>query len=176
MNEEVSKDIPFFLSVVSDGEKAAAKSQSNASLLTLLLTFGSSTFISVILGGTIEATWLLFGCIQLMSFVPLFNLNLPGNFREFSKNLAVLHGEPGILPNLFEKYINSTELKPYNDFFDLMSNNLWITKYRFQDRTVSNEFGKKNGVMGNNVLNDGSFIHPLRLIRRIKNVSKYTFN
>jgi len=57
-----------------------------------------------------------------MSFVPLFNLNLPGNFREFSKNLAVLHGEPEMIPNLFEKNINKTELKPYNDFFDLMSN------------------------------------------------------
>ena len=161
MNLKVSKEIPFFLSFISDEEKAAAKSQSNASLLTLLLTFGSSTFISVILGGTIEATWLLFGCIQLMSFVPLFNLNLPGNFREFSKNLAALHGEPGILPNLFENFINSTELEPYNDFFDLMSNNLFITKYRFQNNTFGDELWKKNGIMGNHVFNDGNHILPI---------------
>jgi len=118
--KEVSKEIPFFLSVISDEQKAAAQAQSSASLITLLLTLGSSVFISVVLGGTIEATWLLFGCIQLMSFVPLFNLNLPGNFREFSKNLAVLHGEPAMLPNIFDNFINKTELEPYNDYFKLM--------------------------------------------------------
>jgi len=115
-----SRRVPFFLAVISEEEKATASTQSSASLLTLLLTFGSSIFISVVLGGTVEATWLLFGCIQLMSFVPLFNLNLPGNFREFSKNLAVLHGEPEFLPNLFSNFINSTNDEPFNDYFKLM--------------------------------------------------------
>lgn len=107
--------------VISEEDKAAAGQQSNASLITMLLTFGTSTLISVALGGTVEATWLLFGCIQLMSFVPLFNLNLPANFREFSKNLAILHGEPEAIPNLFEDYVDVQGLEPYNEYFYLMS-------------------------------------------------------
>mmetsp|Transcript_19371 Transcript_19371/g.22556 ORF Transcript_19371/g.22556 Transcript_19371/m.22556 type:complete len:136 (-) Transcript_19371:656-1063(-) len=98
----VEKKIPFLLIVISDAEKATASGQSTASIISLLLTFGTSIFVSVVLGGTVEATWLLLGTIQMMSFVPLFNLNLPANFREFSKNLAVLHGEPTAIPNLFE--------------------------------------------------------------------------
>jgi len=85
-----------------------------------LLTFVTSTFITVALGGTIEATWLLLGTLQLMSFIPLFNLNLPGNFREFSRNLAVLHGEPQILPNIFESRIDTKDLEPLNNYFQLM--------------------------------------------------------
>lgn len=123
--EFVTGDISFFLVVLSAEEKAAASSQSSASLLTLLLTFGTSTFISVALGGTVEATWLLFGTIQLMSLVPLLNMNLPANFREFSKNLAVLHGEPPAIPNLFTNVIETKGLEPYNDYFLLMS------KYNF---------------------------------------------
>ena len=119
--EKVTKEIGFFLVVLSEEDKAAAGTQSNASLLTLLLTFGTSTFISVALGGTVEATWLLFGCIQLMSFVPLFDINIPANFREFSKNLAVLHGEPEAIPNLFENFIETEGLEPYTDYFKLMS-------------------------------------------------------
>jgi hypothetical protein len=76
----------------------------------------------VALGGTVEATWLLFGTIQLMSLVPLFNLNIPANFREFSKNLAVLHGEPEAIPNLFENFVDSKNLKPFNEYYELMSN------------------------------------------------------
>lgn len=125
--KEISKTVPFFLVYVSAEEKAAAGTQSNAGLLTMLLTFGTSTFISVALGGTVEATWLLLGTIQLMSFVPLFNMNLPGNFREFSKNLAVLHGEPGALPNIFEGYVETNGLEPYNDYFALMSNHLQVS-------------------------------------------------
>ena len=118
----MEKEVAFFLSVISEDEKAAASAQSSTGLFTMLLTFGTSTFISVALGGTVEATWLLFGCIQLMSLVPLFNLNLPGNFREFSKNLAVLHGEPGALPNLFSSIVDTSDLKPYNPYYELMSN------------------------------------------------------
>lgn len=106
--------------MISDAELAAANSQSNASLLTLLLTFGTSTFISVALGGTVEATWLLFGCLQMMSLVPLLNMNLPANFRVFSKNLSVLHGESEAIPNVFEFLVNSEGLLPYTPYFELM--------------------------------------------------------
>lgn len=117
----VEKKIPFLLIVISDAEKATASGQSTASIISLLLTFGTSIFVSVVLGGTVEATWLLLGTIQMMSFVPLFNLNLPANFREFSKNLAVLHGEPTAIPNLFEHFVDTSKQKPYNDYFALMS-------------------------------------------------------
>jgi hypothetical protein len=116
----ISNTVPFFLVVLSDEDKAAASQQSSASIVTMLLTFGTSTLISILLGGTVEATWLLFGAIQLMSFVPLFNLNLPANFREFAKNLAVLHGEPEAIPNLFEYYVSSKGKEPYSEYFDLM--------------------------------------------------------
>jgi hypothetical protein len=137
----VTTDIPFFLIVLSDEEKAAAGSQSNASLLTLLLTFGTSTFISVALGGTVEATWLLFGTIQLMSLVPLLNMNLPANFRQFSINLAVLHGEPEAIPNVFENFMETDDLKPYNDYFDLMSECNFVIIYRFQNNQATYELG-----------------------------------
>lgn len=55
-----------------------------------------------------------------MSLVPLLNLNLPANFREFSKNLAVLHAEPAILPNVFESVLETKNLKPFNQYFELM--------------------------------------------------------
>lgn len=121
MTEKLEKKIPFSYVVLLESEKAAASSQSNGSLFAMLLAFGTSTFISVALGGTVEATWLLFGCIQMMSFVPLFNLNLPANFREFTKNLSVLHGEPQAIPNLFEHYVDTTGLEPFNEYFYLMS-------------------------------------------------------
>lgn len=113
--------IPFFLSVISESEVSIARSQAGLSIVSIILTFGTSTLISLLLGNTIEATWLLLGSIQLMSFVALFNLDLPSNFREFSKNLAVLHGEPQALPNIFESQINTTGLEPYNRYFELMS-------------------------------------------------------
>ena len=116
-----SVEIPFQFIYLSDEDKEAASQQSNASLVTILLTFGSSLFLQIALGGTIEATWLLFGTIQLMSLVPLFHLNLPSNFREFAKNLAILHGEPQALPNLFSNYVDVDELEPYNNYFELMS-------------------------------------------------------
>ncbi|CAI2365637.1 unnamed protein product [Moneuplotes crassus] len=119
-NKQTTITIPFFKQVLSEEEKKATNTQSGASILSLLLAFGSSTAISVIFGSKIEATWLLFGCIQLMSFVPLFNVNLPGNFREFSKNLAILHGEPGGIPNLFESTVNTTGLQPFNKYFETM--------------------------------------------------------
>ena len=117
----VTKQIPFFLNFVSDSEKQAASSQSTASLISMLLTFGTSILISTLMGGTIEATWLLLGTVQLMSFVPLFNMNLPSNFREFSKNLALLNGEPQSIPNLFEYVVDSSNQKPYSNYFELMS-------------------------------------------------------
>lgn len=120
LTTSTSYEIPFFLYVISEEDKAAAQSQSSASLITLILTFGTSVFISVVLGGTVEATWLLLGTLQLMSFVPLFDLSLPNNFREFSKNLAVLHGEPKALPNLFEYLIDAEGQEPYNQYFELM--------------------------------------------------------
>lgn len=114
--------------VVTDAQKAAASSQSSASLISLLLTFGTSIFIQVALGGTIEATWLLLGTLQLMSLLPLVSLNIPINFREFSKNLAVLNGEPEAFPNIFEYYYNTMTIDklPFNQYFELMN---FKTKY-----------------------------------------------
>ena len=128
----VTKQIPFFLVVMSASEQQTASSQSTASIVSMLVTFGTSTLISVLMGGTIEATWLLLGTVQLMSFVPLLNMNLPSNFREFSKNLAMLNGEPQSLPNLFEYVISSDNQKPYNNYFELMSKHLSVI-FRFQN-------------------------------------------
>lgn len=120
---EMKIKIPFYLTVLTSEEKRVAQAQSGFSIVTMLLTFGTSFFIQVVLGGTIEATWLLLGTLQLMSFLPLLNLNLPANFREFNKNLAVLNGEPGFLPNIFEAYYDSlgVEIKPYNRYFEMMN-------------------------------------------------------
>ena len=120
--------VPFSAVVLSDEEEAQANSQSSYSIISLILTFGTSIFIQVVLGGAIEATWLLLGTLQLMSLLPLLNLNLPANFRQFSKNLAVLNGEPEALPNLFEYYYGTLNIdkEPYNLYFELMN---FKTKY-----------------------------------------------
>ena len=119
--KETEEEISFTFYYISEAEKRAAQAQSGTSVVSLLLAFGLSTFIQIAFGGKIEATWLLFGCVQLMSLIPLFNLNLPANFREFSKNLAILHGEPEFLPNIFESYMSKDHLDPYNEYFTLMS-------------------------------------------------------
>ena len=124
----MQRQIPFQLIVLSPEEKAQANSQSSYSIISLILTFGTSIFIQVVLGGAIEATWLLLGTLQLMSLLPLLNLNLPANFRQFSKNLAVLNGEPEALPNLFEYYYDTLNIdkEPFNLYFELMN---FKTKY-----------------------------------------------
>ena len=119
--EFVVKQIPFFLVVVSEADKAQAGQNSILSIISLILTFATSIFISVVLGGTIEVTWLLLGTLQMMSLIPLFDLNLPGNFREFAVNLAVLNGEPQFFPNIFENFIDTSKLKPFSPYFELMS-------------------------------------------------------
>ena len=115
--------VPFSAVVLSADEEAQANSQSSFSIISLILTFGTSMLIQVVLGGTIEATWLLLGTLQLMSLLPLLNLNLPANFRQFSKNLAVLNGEPGAIPNYFEYYYDTLDIdkEPYNYYFELMN-------------------------------------------------------
>ena len=123
--EYVETDLDIFLSYLSEEDEAAASSQSSASIVTLILTFGTSIFIQVALGGTIEATWLLLGTLQLMSFLPLLTLHVPSNFRQFSKNLAVLHGEPGVIPNIFQGVYDSMDIveEPFNQYFELMGFN-----------------------------------------------------
>jgi len=120
-NDETDTNISFRFSYLSDKDKVAAERQANGSILSIILTFISSTFMQLALGSSIEATWLLFGTVQLVSLVPLFNLNLPSNFREYAKNLAILHGEPEALPNLFSEYVDTENLEPYNTYFELMS-------------------------------------------------------
>ena len=115
--------VPFDLTVLSDEEKQEASGQSSFSIISLIMTFGTSILIQLVLGNSIEATWLLLGTLQLMSFLPLLSLNLPVNFREFSKNLAVLNGEPQALPNLFEYFYDSINAvkEPYNKYFEFMN-------------------------------------------------------
>ena len=161
----VTKQIPFFLSVVSDAEKAQASQGSTMSLVSLILTFGTSIFISVVLGGTIEATWLLLGTLQMMSLVPLFNLNLPGNFREFSVNLAVLNGEPQAFPNIFENFIDTSNLKPFNPYFELMSKSYYLI-CRFQDNTAPDERRKESHDMDSHDCFNGSLLHYLWSVQR----------
>ena len=115
--------ISFYVFVVSDEEKEQARNQAYFSISSVFMSFGTSYLIQLILGSAIEATWLLLGTLQLMSLLPLISLNLPSNFREFSKNLAVLNGEPGAIPNIFESYYDSIDVgkEPYNRYYDQMN-------------------------------------------------------
>ena len=115
--------IPFYVFVVSDEEKQEAQSQSSFSIVSLVMTFGTSYLIQLTLGSAVEATWLLLGNLQLMSLLPLISVNLPSNFREFSKNLAVLNGEPEAIPNIFEYYYDSINVgkEPYNRYYNQMN-------------------------------------------------------
>ena len=116
-------EVDFYYAALSEEDKAQASSQSNASIITLLLTFATSILIQVVLGGTIEATWLLLSTLQLMALLPLLSINIPSNFRQFSKNLAVLNGEPEMFPNIFEYYYDTLNIdkQPFNQYFDLMN-------------------------------------------------------
>ena len=117
--------IPFSYFSLSDEEKEAASQRSSASILSLVLTFGTGFLIKFVMGSSIEATWLLLGTLQLMSFLPLLNLNLPSNFREFGKNLSVLHGEPESFPNIFKYYYDTLDIvmTPFNEYFEHMNFN-----------------------------------------------------
>lgn len=117
--------VPFIYIALSEEERRRANQQSSASIASLILTFGASTLIQFIMGGSIEATWLLLGTLQMMSFLPLLNMNLPANFREFSKNLAILHGEPEAFPNIFKYFYDTLDIvkEPFNDYFELMNFN-----------------------------------------------------
>ena len=123
LTRTMQTEVYNYYPVVSEQEKAEASSRSYASLVTLILTFATSYSIQLILGGTIEATWLLLGTLQLMSFLPLLSLHLPSNFREFSKNLAVLNGEPQSFPNIFEYYYDTLDIdkEPFTQYFELMN-------------------------------------------------------
>ena len=52
---------------------------------------------------------MLLSTLQLIALVPLMSLNFPANFIGYAKFLAVVNGEPGSLPNVFEDYIVSAE-------------------------------------------------------------------
>lgn len=134
--DSVSTTIPFSLAYLSEDQKRQAQSQANLSIISILITFGTSLIISVLLGGKIEASWLLLGTLQLMSLVPLLNLNLPANFREFSKNLAILHGEPERIPNIFEEFVDSDNLQPFSPYFELMSKLNQLKHTRFQNHFI----------------------------------------
>jgi len=153
MTETAEAEIDFFLIVISDEERQAAEAQSGISIISIILTFGTSILFSVVLGNQIEATWLLLGTLQLMSLTPLFNLNLPQNFRVFSVNLAVLHGEPQFLPNLFEYMIDQKGLEPFNPYFDLMSNRSGLI-FRFQNEFVVHELWQEDHDLDIPVLHD----------------------
>ena len=173
---ETDRSIPFMLVVLTDSEVQAAATQSNVSLLTLVLTFGTSTIISILLGGTVEATWLLFGAIQLMSFVPLLNMNLPANFREFSKNLAALHGEPEAIPNLFEIYISKEGKLPFTEYFELMSEYEWLI-FRFRYQCIPAQLCQKVANLEYHAQFDVLQLYYARFVLRMgKSVSqKFTF-
>jgi len=117
----IQKKIGFTYIYISEEDMREAQIQAQISLGSILLTFLTSGVFSIITGTSFEATWLLLGTLQLISLTPLFNLNLPPNFREFSKNLAILHGEPQQIPNVFEQTIDKGDLKPFTPYFELMS-------------------------------------------------------
>ena len=121
-NKEMDVIMPF-ITMLSQKRKKQARNRANFSIVSFILTFGTSIFIQVVLGVVIEATWLLLRTLQLMPTLSLLNLNLPTIFREFNKNLAVLNGEPTVIPNVFEAYYNSlnVEKEPLNRYFAIMN-------------------------------------------------------
>ena len=125
LTRTMQTEVNFFYAALSEEEKAQASSKSSASIVTLVLTFATSFLIQAVLGGTIEATWLLLGTLQLMALLPLLSANIPANFRQFSKNLAVLNGEPTAFPNVFEYLYDMIRVnkQPFNQYFELMNFN-----------------------------------------------------
>ena len=77
---------------LSPGEKKAAAGFSGLAWVGVLLPIFINFGISFLLGGTIEATWILLLSLQLVSFIPLISLYIPSVFRAFSKNLMGIHG------------------------------------------------------------------------------------
>ena len=85
----------------------------------------------LIRGGSLEATWLLLNTLQLIALVPLMSLSFPTNFTGYAKYLAVVNGEPDMLPNVFEDYLfSSKDMLPeaFNDNYSLMGNPLYLNE------------------------------------------------
>ena len=55
----------------------------------------------------------------MIALLPVTNFFFAPNFREFNKYIAVLNGEPEVIPNVFELSLNmdNFDLKPFNDFY-----------------------------------------------------------
>ena len=75
---------------------------------SMLATFGAvaiNLVISQLFGGSIAAMWTMVNTIQLISLLPLCNINYPKiTVMVFEKMLAS-HGESTIIPNVFYSYL-----------------------------------------------------------------------
>ena len=50
---------------------------------------------------------MLLNTLQLIALLPLLSLTFPANFIDYAKFLAVVNGEPGAIPNVFEDFVFS---------------------------------------------------------------------
>jgi len=105
----------------SEADKATSSIFSWTSYLQSFSGIFLNSLLSIIMGSSLEATWLLLNTLQLMSFTPLLSLEMPSVFRLYSKQLIGIHGQISLIPNEFKRLSTNLRIKPYNDYFELMS-------------------------------------------------------
>ena len=66
---------------------------------------------------------MLLNTLQLIALLPLLSLTFPVNFIEYAKFLAVVNGELGGIPNIFEELVFSNDdlvQGAFNSNYELM--------------------------------------------------------
>ncbi|CDW80137.1 UNKNOWN [Stylonychia lemnae] len=97
--------------------EAAGDSSMMATLVAVLINLG----ISLVFGGSVSAMWTMVNTIQLISLLPLCDVNYPGITLLIFEKMLGSHGESTIIPNLlYDKLIarpgTTVELEPALNF------------------------------------------------------------
>jgi hypothetical protein len=80
---------------------------------SMLATFGGMAInlgISLVFGGSISAMWTMVNTIQLISLLPLMDVNWPNIVVLVFEKMLSSHGESTAIPNLiYDKFLNRTD-------------------------------------------------------------------
>ena len=106
----------------------------------MLATFGAvaiNLVISQLFGGSIAAMWTMVNTIQLISLLPLCNVNFPKITVMVLEKMLTSHGESTIIPNVFYTFLinrsgSAVKVEPalnerFSDYGWTVSNFLYLS-------------------------------------------------
>jgi len=103
-NGIVNKPLYTFLNkyeYIDPETKAKLDSAGNTSMIATLGAVLINLAISLVFGGSISAMWTMVNTIQLISLLPLCNVNYPAISLLIFEKMLGSHGESTIIPNIF---------------------------------------------------------------------------